>query len=110
MNEALKPCPFCGSVEIVSEADGSSYDGDMDDMPVCWVICDGCGCGTGEHGSSPDADAAWNRRSDLAGLPMDLVERFKQQYLDENGAWNASTNRFLRDLYRVHLEQNGGER
>ena len=57
----LQPCPFCGSYDIVSDA-VCSYDGDMNDVPVCWVCCDNCGGGTSEHPSSAKAEDAWNTR------------------------------------------------
>lgn len=53
MNEALKPCPFCGG----PAADGLTYG-------VYWVSCMECGCGTSGFRTSKEAADVWNRRPD----------------------------------------------
>lgn len=49
---ALKPCPFCGTVPIVSKDDG-----------LCWVYCKYCGVRNAEHGLEASAIASWNQRA-----------------------------------------------
>ncbi len=52
MNEKLKPCPFCGSKEIVVIENGGTYD----------VHCRNCGCGSPYRYKKEDVIKAWNRR------------------------------------------------
>ena len=64
MNEELKPCPFCGSVEISS---GSAWPGFNEECSGI-VQCHGKRCwaymlGTGEA----EAIAAWNTREEGQG-------------------------------------------
>ena len=56
--EELKPCPFCGSDDVVvEETDTSGY-----------VRCRGCGAEGGLRYSHDEAAAAWNSRADAKKL------------------------------------------
>lgn len=56
MKEKLKPCPFCGSKEIVI-TDGYSNVG-------CWAECSFCGASTkAEERTHKECAKAWNRRA-----------------------------------------------
>lgn len=59
MSKELKPCPFCGSKNVVLENKNGGYQ----------VRCRFCGARgkytvVGLHGSRMEAINAWNRRSD----------------------------------------------
>jgi Lar family restriction alleviation protein len=62
MSEKLKPCPFCGGSEILSEGiSGLPFE----NLPTSWVICETCGVSTNEFSSSKKAEAAWNLRTPI---------------------------------------------
>lgn len=53
MSEELKPCPFCGSYDVVMEETYTSG----------YARCRGCGVEGGMRDSCTEAAAAWNRRA-----------------------------------------------
>lgn len=73
MNEELKPCPFCGSDDVVVYSDHGAWRG------AC-LDCDSEGRPTGEHERAVEA---WNSRTSpaLIGLPVidpDLLDTSKE--------------------------------
>lgn len=58
MNEALKPCPFCGSTDVKLF---QFTQGDYEEELYC-VECVGCEADTGYKYSEDEAVAAWNSR------------------------------------------------
>ncbi len=60
----LKPCPFCGSEDIIEDAVDGFWLSETEflDETECWVICDGCGAKTYEFHTMQEAVDAWNRR------------------------------------------------
>lgn len=58
MTEKLKPCPFCGSDDVVVEETYASG----------YVRCRGCGAEGGFRYSHEEAAAAWNSRTNAKKL------------------------------------------
>ena len=56
----LKPCPFCGSKNVVS-THYYPFDGDQGESGVFVVYCVNCKAKV-DRGSANDAEEAWNRR------------------------------------------------
>lgn len=54
----LKPCPFCGSKDVVVD----------EEYPSRYVRCRGCGVEGGLRDSRDEAAAAWNRRTNAKEL------------------------------------------
>ena len=64
MNEALKPCPFCGGIKFDFEKAYSAGGPGEKPEPFFWVLCLGCFC-TGPQGDKKQqAIAAWNTRKE----------------------------------------------
>lgn len=67
----LKPCPFCGKIEIVVLNANDISEAEPDDdrwEPACYaVVCDynagGCGATGGYCSTDLEAAKAWNRRT-----------------------------------------------
>lgn len=61
----LKPCPFCGSIELVREYDGDGR---------AWVVCRRCSCeGPVVHKRQDEGDPHWNTRPVESALQSDLA-------------------------------------
>ena len=54
MNEKLKPCPFCGSIDVEEKQYGDNE---------FWVSCADCGARIPEYEDYDEAIEAWNRRT-----------------------------------------------
>lgn len=67
--EELKPCPFCGSVEISCEPDFAEFD----EKPRWSVICEDCLAESVRSTIEAEARAAWNTRHRIAAIEP-LVE------------------------------------
>lgn len=69
--EYLSPCPFCGKMDSLIEANSSenSCDCQPELMPYYTYFCDvrkgGCGATCGYQDTPELAVAAWNRRADV---------------------------------------------
>ena len=73
MNDELKPCPFCGSVNL-SVLDYESRHR---------VECPFCGTRTGNYNSEQDAIEAWNRRVQPTFTPDErdaIKEMFEEHF------------------------------
>lgn len=92
--ETLKPCPFCGRVDITLSGDPT--DG------TYYYVCIGCGTsqfsGSYEYKTPAAAAAAWNRRALPSG------EQAKVEWLDNNCTVKTRTGSLYCDVYRT-----GGE-
>jgi Lar family restriction alleviation protein len=55
MSDELKPCPFCGEIEINTSSNG---------MDSEFAVCENCGAEGPSKGTRFDAIGAWNRRAD----------------------------------------------
>ena len=62
MSEKLKPCPFCGSDQLMVEV---GYDG------ICHVECLDCWGRTGSCDGKGKAISAWNSRAEPPAAPDD---------------------------------------
>ena len=51
----LKPCPFCGSIDVEEKQYGDNE---------FWVSCADCGARISEYEDYDEAIEAWNRRAD----------------------------------------------
>lgn len=75
----LKPCPFCGSLNV-----RAIY------APDCWVKCMDCGAGGPERNSTVEAAESWNGRINMRLIDADaLFDRVYDKYgesLDEGPA------------------------
>lgn len=66
----LLPCPFCGASDVL-----------LDDAPAfATIYCENCGAEGAPSLDPNEAAAAWNRRSDHAGLISGLKEAEKIAY------------------------------
>lgn len=65
MDEALKPCPFCGTEQVIEEHPPHKHAFvNLPDYPGSYTIsCPGCECGM-FHESRTKLIAAWNRRNE----------------------------------------------
>ena len=60
MSDELKPCPFCGEVDIVT---GYDFLRANEDGVYSWhVFCRGCRINFGEFGTEDEAVSSWNTR------------------------------------------------
>lgn len=65
----LKPCPFCGAKEIISECivPVESFL-EAKTIEFYTVKCHCCGCRVGNHNTKDGAISAWNRRADYGNV------------------------------------------
>ena len=54
----LKPCPFCGSENVMVDHAGSK-------TPYCWAYCADCGACGETMMDAEDAAAKWNTRAEV---------------------------------------------
>ena len=65
MCEELKPCPFCGSEDVVKNLG----------ISLVWTVgCNKCGCRTAEYFLAIDAVDSWNRRANNTDEPRRISE------------------------------------
>lgn len=72
MNEELKPCPFCGGVNLTADNVAKieyhdTFHQDYERDSKCYEVCcnfnrGGCGASSGIRKSLDEAINAWNRR------------------------------------------------
>lgn len=81
MEEKLKPCPFCGSTDIIIDEDFGFYIGcDTDNCRGSFSLCE---CqDVGYYLSWEDAIAAWNHRADT-GLTFEQVKLWQRKSVKE---------------------------
>ena len=90
--EALKPCPFCGSLEIVFEI----YQPGITNVYA--IHCLGCNFQTKYYGdpypgyrasehNQQLAIAAWNRRTEPIGNSEELIPEWLRKYIEERRNW-----------------------
>ena len=100
----LKPCPFCGSSDVLHDGAGNPLNEDQKVFE--WVACQNCGACSATENTWIDARTAWNRRSDLARLPDDMVERIKTRKTN----WAVGEEYILLgDILAWHEQQEGRE-
>lgn len=88
MDEALKPCPFCGndgSGPIEHALHVSHTQNDWHSAYDCYSVqCDKCTVSMGYSDNEAEAIAAWNTRADAAPTPKaDEVEAVAQAIEDQ---------------------------
>lgn len=82
----LKPCPFCGSNEIMD----MRYSGDAR------VQCSGCNASTDTYGDHAESHKAWNRRADHSARSLNMVEHESEiSARDQRISEGAEILRFL---------------
>ncbi len=102
MNEAIRTCPFCGSVNV--EIDNS-------DASACsWGQCQECGASGGPRETYERAVEAWNRRASLGTAPtgvsqaqIDHAMELAGKYADAFRTGNSTSMVLACDALRTYL-------
>jgi len=94
MSDKLKPCPFCGSNEIV-------YD-NCDLGSGKWYYCLGCGVQV-KVSYKEDLEKKWNRRADNA-LALKIYEKIKDRIPPKAGC-NGCIFCIYEDTYCVLFQE-----
>ena len=108
--EALKRCPFCGSMAAVEQSAGrSGY------FAFYSVRCGSCGCGTKEYPTAKMATVDWERRvKDLAPDPSliedkrEVVDRLKKLLLVTRAGQDIEEMYLMNDQEHVVVKWRDG--